>query len=291
MPESIKTFEFKEGLTHELEILPIKNLLGVSRDVIGQPHRAEFFHVLWITEGTAVHQVDFKPVELNANDMLFLNKDIVQQFDTASVYDGYVVIFTDNFYCRTEDDTTFLRSNMMFNDLFDLSRIQIPANDDSFIVLLNQIKAEQKKQGDQFQSKILHNYLKNFLLHGERIRNTQQKPLTSITADLKYFTLFKELLEQQFKKERQIEFYANKLFLSLRRLNQATDKVFGKTAKQVIDERVLLEAKRLLAHTNDSIKELAYDMGFGEPTNFIKYFRKHSGLTPVEFRDKFCSCK
>jgi AraC family transcriptional regulator, transcriptional activator of pobA len=69
-------------------------------------------------------------------------------------------------------------------------------------------------------------------------------------------------------------------------LNQATTKVLGKSPKEIIDNRILLEAKRLLAHTNENVKEIAYTLGFEEPTNFIKYFKKHSTFTPTEFREK-----
>lgn len=55
----------------------------------------------------------------------------------------------------------------------------------------------------------------------------------------------------------------------------------------MIDDRVMLEAKRLLAHTQDTIKEIGYTLGYDEPTNFIKYFKKHNGQTPVEFREQF----
>ena len=59
------------------------------------------------------------------------------------------------------------------------------------------------------------------------------------------------------------------------------------SAKELIDERVVLEAKRMLVHTSNSIKEIGFDLGFDEPTNFIKYFRKHEEKTPIEFRKSF----
>ncbi|WP_459640649.1 helix-turn-helix domain-containing protein [Flavobacterium sp. CGRL2] len=65
--------------------------------------------------------------------------------------------------------------------------------------------------------------------------------------------------------------------------------MLGKTPKEIIDDRVMLEAKRLLAHTNENVKEISYELGFEEPTNFIKYFRKHSNSTPVEFRESHTS--
>ena len=75
--------------------------------------------------------------------------------------------------------------------------------------------------------------------------------------------------------------------VSEKRLTNATARTFGKSPKTIIDERVTLEAKRLLIHTNLSIKEVGYDLGFEEPTNFIKYFRKHNNKTPIEFRESY----
>jgi hypothetical protein len=74
-----------------------------------------------------------------------------------------------------------------------------------------------------------------------------------------------------------------------KRLGQATSKVLGKTPKELINDRTLLEAKRLLVHGNQSIKEIGFYLGFEEPTNFIKYFRKHTDKTPVEFRESYLS--
>ena len=80
---------------------------------------------------------------------------------------------------------------------------------------------------------------------------------------------------------------AKKINVSEKRLNQATSKVLDKSPKELIDDRILLESKRLLVHGNKSIKEIGFELGFEEPTNFIKYFRKHIGKTPMEFREKY----
>jgi AraC-like DNA-binding protein len=79
--------------------------------------------------------------------------------------------------------------------------------------------------------------------------------------------------------------YASQMNVSEKRLTAATTKTVGKSPKTIIDERVMLEVKRLLIHTNLSIKEIGYDLGFEDPAYFIKYFRKHTGKTPIEFRE------
>jgi AraC-like DNA-binding protein len=97
--------------------------------------------------------------------------------------------------------------------------------------------------------------------------------------------LFRDLLEAHYKDQKQVSYYAAQLLITEKRLNQATTKVLDKTPKEIIDDRIMLEAKRLLAHTSENIKEVGYALGFEEPTNFIKYFKKHASTTPTEFRE------
>jgi len=108
-------------------------------------------------------------------------------------------------------------------------------------------------------------------------------------ADLDYVMLFKHVVDNNFREQKQVGNYARQLRVAEKRLNQATSKILGKSPKELINDRVILEAKRLLAHTNESVKEIGFALGFDEPTNFIKYFRKHSKSTPVDFRDEFTS--
>ena len=93
--------------------------------------------------------------------------------------------------------------------------------------------------------------------------------------ELDYIILFKNLLDEKFRVVKSVSEYAVLMSVSEKKLNRTTSLTLGKTPKQLIDERIILEAKRLLAYTNNSIKEVGFDLGFDEPTNFIKYFRKH----------------
>ena len=94
------------------------------------------------------------------------------------------------------------------------------------------------------------------------------------------------MLERNYKTDKSVNKYASDLSISEKRLNKATSNILDKSPKELIDERVLLEAKRLLAYSNTTIKEIAFGLGFEEPTNFIKYFKKHIEQTPSEFREK-----
>lgn len=287
MTSDIKKYTFKSGLPQEFEVVEIGQLYKSFTNELTTPHRTGFYHILWFQKGNPTHLVDFNPVKIKPNTIIFLNRDTVQRFDNKGNFDGKAIMFTDNFFSKTEADTKFLRSSILFNDLFSVSQIQVQKSATLFADLFQQMEAELKNSNDNYQSDILQNLLHNFLLLSARERRTQNFTEVKKSANLDYVILFRDLLENNFRKQKLVNNYAEQIRVTEKRLNQATSKVLDKSPKQMIDERVMLEAKRLLAHTNESVKEIGFELGFDEPTNFIKYFRKHHHSTPIEFRERF----
>jgi AraC family transcriptional regulator, transcriptional activator of pobA len=286
MATEIINYDFKPGLPQEFEIVDIAELYKEFKDTLTTIHRTGFYHIIWFQKGSPTHLVDFNPIKIKPNTLLFLNKDTVQRFDSTTQFDGKAILFTDSFFCKTETDTQFLRSSILFHDLFSVAPIQIQKESTLFTNLLQLMTDELQNSEDDSQSDILQNLLHNFLLYSERERRKQDFTLIKKSLDLDYLLLFKDLLEKSYKSQKQVNYYAKQISITEKRLNQATTKVLGKTPKEIIDDRILLEAKRILAHTNESVKEISFMLGFEEPTNFIKYFKKHCFTTPTEFREK-----
>ncbi len=286
MVTDIAKYEFKAGLPQEFEVVDIAELYKKYRNTITTPHRAEFYHIIWFEEGCPMHLVDFDPVKIKPNTILFLSKDIIHCFDRKTTFEGKAILFTDSFFCRTETDTRFLRNTVLFNYLFSVTQIQLTNESEKFSDLLQQMTDELKNNKDHLQADILHNLLHNFLLYSERERHKQNFDEIKKDEDLDYVMLFKDLLESRYKNQKQVKYYAKQIIVTEKRLNQATAKILGKTPKQIIDQRIMLEAKRILSYTTYSVKAIGYILGFKEPTNFIKFFKKHSQCTPTEFREK-----
>lgn len=284
MKSAIRQVKFKAGLPLEIEVISIAATVVKHHDTIAIPHRAEFYHIFWVQKGTAEYFIDFEPVKVTGPSFLFVNKDRVQAIDTGSKHDGKLLLFTDNFFGKTEEDAKYLHSTILFNDLLDIPIISV-ASSPSLQVIFNAIETELTKDNDDYHYHLLHNLLHNLLLLAERERRKQGFKEISKGADLDYTVLFRDLLAAQFKTLKSVSGYASQMNISEKRLTNATSKTMGKSPKTIIDERVMLEAKRLLTHTHLSIKEIGYDLGFEEPTNFIKYFRKHTEKTPIEFRE------
>lgn len=287
MTEIIQKYDFKEGLPQEFEIIDFDLLFNEFSEEIKKPHRAEFYQILWFQKGSPTHFVDFNPIKIKSNSLLFVNKSSVQIFDNKTTFQGKAILFTDNFFCKTKMDTKFLRSSILFNDLLSISQIQLPKNNSTIKTIFELLETEINNSKDNYQSDLLRNDLHNLLLHCERERRKQDFIELNKDTNLEQTLLFKTLLDDNFIFHKKVSFYCQQMNITPKKLNQATSKIFGKTPKNIIDDRVLLESKRLLAHTSESIKEISFSLGFEEPTNFIKYFKRHTDNTPVEFRAEF----
>lgn len=287
--QDILQLSFKEDISLGFEFIPINDHYARTQYNLRRPHRASFYLIFWFKSGTPIHTVDFHPVYPKPDSFLFVRKDAVQFFDQRNTFETSTLLFTDTFFCETEQDHRFLQSSPLFND-FTGSQSPIP------IMGTNRLKdiwlwmqQEEYHPVDPFHAPMLRKYLYSFMLEAEREQLKQGKGIRRQGANFEYFINFKEMLELHFRTEKGIGFYADQLFISAKVLTHITHLMVGKTPKQLLDERVLLEAKRLLVHTENPIKTISLYIGFDETTNFNKFFKKHSGQTPVAFRDGFPS--
>lgn len=285
MGDEIKKHKFKKSADLQIEVVPLQTLTTLNKDHLITPHRTNFYHIFLFENCQPTHFVDFQPINIQPYSLLFIDKDRVHQFDQLLKYEGQVLIFTEDFFCTTATDTKFLRSSILFNDLADQPTIKLNKTEfEKFKIICENITEELSLPADNSKHIYLKNLLHNFLLLAEREKHKQGFTEPKKGADLDYTLLFRDLLETNYTKLKSVNDYANIICISEKRLGQATSKVLGKTPKEIINDRILLEAKRLLVHTNLSIKEIGQELGFEDPAYFVRYFKKNTQTTPVEFR-------
>lgn len=287
MKPEIRIEKFKSGLPREFEIIYISDLYNNAKNIITDPHRPDFYHIIWITEGNATHYVDFKPVDLQPGSILFVPKNCINIFDKTGEYDGKMILFTDRFFCKNSGDLKFLQNTILYNDFFNISRIDVDKSITSFSEIFQLMEKETLISDDIFQDDILRNLLHSFFLLAEREKRKMGFSSNDSGTYNDYLISFRNLLEENFKMLKSVSEYASIMKITNKTLCSATIQTIGKTPKQLIDERILLESKRLLIHTNATIKEIGFELGFIEPTNFIKYFHKHEEITPFDFRKNY----
>lgn len=276
MNSTIKTINFK-NLPIEVEVKDL-HFVQESPHLLGQPHKANFYQIIWITEGELTVWVDFREIKISANQLFIISSGQVCQFHTAASFGGKMVLFTSNFFAITELDANFLHTAEVLNPVSLNKSVSICPEFIGSIVSL--IEEELKKPTDSYQIGIAQNLIRIVLFEIERMLSLNGTPkLNSVARS------FVNAVELSFHENRSTEYYVTLLGINEKLLAKEVKAITGKTPKVYIDSRIVLEAKRLLSYSNLSIKEIGYALGFDEPTNFNKFFRKHTAQTPIQFRE------
>jgi len=255
-------------------ILPEKN---------GIHHKITFYAILFFTGGEGSHFIDFEEYSFKKGSILFISKEQVHAFSSHSDYKGYMILFTSEFLLKSLSAPEMMIFKSIFNYQLYKPLVQVNERDyNEFIGLINDIYSDYHRNNDKIQENILRNYLKILLLKSERYKSN-----TAQIIESKYYhehIQFQELLKANIKQERQVQYYADKLLISTKKLNMITQDILGVSAKSFISEMLMLDIKRELMNLSISIKEIAFEYGFDEPTNFVKFFKKHTGISPSGFR-------
>ncbi|WP_421939999.1 helix-turn-helix domain-containing protein [Pedobacter sp.] len=251
-------------------------------------HRWPYFFILFAATDHAEHCIENERIPVPLGHFLFVGPDRFHAFIEAADNNFWVIYFDYGFYARTPNDAYFIQNTALF---FDLSKIYIskPSIDIAEYVTLQFEFLE--KLVDRAQAPlvrdIIHNAVQAMLirsaflsqgLHSSDVQHTNAE-------DKKIATRFRELLHLNYQREKKLDYYANAIKTTPRRLNQAITNIYGRSAKQLVTEKIFEEAKSKLAHSALTIKEISYSMGFTEENNFSAFFTKHSGFSPKKYRN------
>ncbi|WP_371870161.1 helix-turn-helix domain-containing protein [Ornithinimicrobium tianjinense] len=245
--------------------------------------RPDFHLLLTVDEGVVWHMVDFHEYAVADGAWLWVRPGQVQRFGDLEGASGRVVMFPPDTLPPTSSTGTVL------DDPFG-PVLLTPSGADARAIreALDHLSAEFGSAGipAPARSAILRHLLAVLVL---RLTNLSAPVGTPRGDHAEAFLRFRDAVEQGFAEHRDVAHYAWRLGYSQRTLTRAVVAAVGVGAKEFIDRRVVLEAKRLLAHTDDPAASVAARLGFPDASNFVKYFALRAGLTPTRFRQQFRS--
>ncbi|MEM6361510.1 MAG: helix-turn-helix domain-containing protein [Bacteroidota bacterium] len=244
-----------------------------------EPHCVNFFTLLLLTEGQMTHEVDFIAYKMVKGDCLFISKEQIHKFDKSPTYKGYILIFTEKFMLQHFSTSAF--SKISFLSDFHLNPTLFQDFGDVGI-LINALKREFSFNLGIIKEDIAAAILTVFLLKAQ-LRTSHA--LKSFNGDYRQFLKFRNLVTSNYIQTRKANEYASFLNTTYKQLNALCKSFTRKTVKEYIDNYVVLQAKRLLVMSKLPIKQTAYECGFSEETNFLKFFKKVAGITPAQFRE------
>ncbi|MDJ0367599.1 AraC family transcriptional regulator [Hymenobacter sp. H14-R3] len=248
---------------------------------IDRPHTHDFYLLLYIRQGSGTHTIDFVTYDVQPGYLFFLAPGQLHSWSLSADCAGYLVFFDEAFYLHTYPSSR-LRQYPFFQPLrahlVDLSGPTPP-----FPTLLEQLMLEAESGFDN-RLEVLRGCL--YVLLELAARYAQRTAPTAASAHQgQLLRRFEELLDQHFRTEKTVRAYAAWLSLTPNHLNALCRRARNHTASDLIQQRVLVEAQRLLAHSGQPIKQLAEALGFQDASYFGRFFRKRTGQTPEQFRE------
>ena len=258
MNDNIKRYDLHKDDYSKLhfEVNDGKTYFEKNKTHAAVPHRHSFYQIIWFKE-KGRHYVDYEVVEHEANSLFFINKQSKEMMNRFST-----TIFNE------------IGKNHM-----TLSKTEIK----NIGLLTSFIQSEILTKEASYKEQVYH-YFQNILLLIERSRAKERTISTKTNEDYKLASDFKKLVMAQIEDFHNIDEYASKLGTNSKTLTEVSKEYLFNTPANVIKESKLLEAKRMMSNQKISIKEIAYALGFDDPTYFTKYFKKGTGMTPKEFQ-------
>lgn len=253
-----------------------------SLDFLHKPHRNNFYTVMVVQGGAGWHSIDFTSYNFRSGDVFFISPGQVHTFNSVKNATGYIILFSAEFFSMRYNNNVLLEFPF-FHSHHNAPQAAIPKKAVSRIRHLIQM-LEQEHTGHQpHKDKVLRSYLNILLFELHRIY-IPLHPQPDTPSNLSVVRQFEQLIEEHFTQKKQVHEYARQLCMSPNYLNSIVGRITGKSAGQMIRERVMIEARRLLIHTEMTVAEIGYELGFNDNSYFTRFFKKYAAQTPEAFR-------
>jgi AraC family transcriptional regulator, transcriptional activator of pobA len=260
-----------------LEVIALE-LDRIDGDDVREPHRHAYHELIWVREGSGRHLIDGESVAFGPHTLTVIGKGQVHQFERAEGIRGYVVRFDDEWLAGSR---RWLFSGQVCTPL------TVPEDDaPRFDALLDLLRVELERPPGPESAELRSHLLTAALLWAQRWREAQLEGGGATSTDVQLHRDFLETLERDFTKSHEARHYAAELAVTTGTLSRTLTRLTGRTTKQLIMDRVLMEAGRLLRFSDLSVKEIAARLGFKDQFAFSHAFKRQRGEAPLEFRNR-----
>lgn len=257
-------------------LIDIFRLEEINETLFNDYQRHDFYQIIWFTKVSEnlSYFLDFNEYTLEDNQIILIFPGQIDKLDTEGK-EGYLfAIHIDTFFkINQRMDSPYL--NGYFSNIF----ISPDEETKRLLNIITDLILLEYNTHNRIM--LLESYFESFLLHlSSLVESTEAYQYNSDLIS----ELMKQI-DQNFITQRETDFYAEKFGMSPKKINEICKKGSGKTVKQHLQEKLILEIKREIRLRQKSLKEIAFDLGFNEPGYFTRFFKQHTSLTPTEFRD------
>jgi len=245
------------------------------------PHRKDYYMFVLVRKGSSVHWIDTSRYTLKENTFYISSPWQVQVKERTNPLEGIILTFSEEFLNMDESNT--LQGLPVIKNSFNAHEFLLQPSDFLFIEdILQKMWAEYQAK-NEWRHVMLLSYLRILSIYVSRLY-TEQFSINSGTKERMLLQRFRHLINEHYSDLHQVSDYAEQLSITAGYLNEMVKRQSGKRAIEHIHERIVLEAKRKLLHTEFSAKEIAYELGFEDAAYFNRFFKRLTEQTPAAFR-------
>ena len=253
-----------------------------NHSFVEEPHRHDSYLMVFFTNGSGKHEVDFDQFEIKRGSLFVLQPGQMHHWSLSEDIEGFVIIFSQELYNlyfgqKNINDYNFYHSIYNRPEMF-FDEKEIPKIIPYFDLLIQENLQNNKLQLDKLLNLLDCIHIEIARKYNETYSHQTHSYNIKISA-------FEILLEEHFKTQKLPSFYAEKLNITLKHLNRICNEILQKTATEVITDRVVLEIKRMLINKQLAVNEVASAIGYEDYSYFSRIFKKQTGVSPTAFRD------
>jgi AraC-like DNA-binding protein/mannose-6-phosphate isomerase-like protein (cupin superfamily) len=271
----------------QFTLMEMPNFFHKNGDNPKQAHIHSFYQIIWFMKGEGVHYVDFKEYPITDNTVFFISPGQIHNFEKRDDFRGIIIHFNESFLSdEGSSENVFLKYNV-FNAFDTVPYYHLmPDEVHRLGFFIEEMKTEMGNTQAFAHKDCLKYLVKLFLI---TVQRTGQRgtgiPLCINNSANRTFVKFRQLLEHHYRQMHTVKEYADRLNVSTKTLTNCVYESSHSTPLKIINERIILEAKRQLLHSDLKIKEIAFYLGFEDPSYFVKLFKRQTGCLPAEFRE------
>jgi len=281
---TIPSYSLKETSLGGNSLFEIVDMDGQYPEHFGlflTPHRKDFYFMALVRQGSSRHWIDMVPYAITADTFYFTVPHQIHLKEKSAPSIGKILCFTDEFLAMEENAS--LKQLPIIKNQLGGHELKLTAENIAFIEdVMNKMQVEYAQKKNWLNGMLL-GYLRVLLIYLSRLYNEQFKN-EEPSADRLLLKNFRQLIDEHYTELHDVAAYASQLNISAGHLGDVIKQQSGKTAIELIHERLMLEAQRLLFHTDLSIKEIAWQLGFEDASYFNRFFKRLIAETPMQYR-------
>jgi AraC-like DNA-binding protein len=251
-------------------------------DIFLEPHRKDFYMLVLVKTGDSRHWVDMEPYVLQPQSFYYSAPHQVHVKEELKPVEGMLLCFSEGFMAIEEN--RFLIQLPLVRNPHNGHELRLSNDEYDYVDDLMGKMLQEYRQQDTWHNDVLLSYLRILLISLSRLY-TRRFAETAAVPDRMLLKKYRQLIEIHYREKHEVADYASLLHLTPGHLGDVIRAQSGKTAIAHIHERILLEARRMLYHTDQSIKEIAFALGFEDASYFNRFFKRDAGSTPLAYRN------